>query len=74
MELFINASSGKERVTAYAEKADALINLHNKMQGLAQKNGAGHIRDLRIKIEINGLVKQSATNELMVVGLKIMGT
>ena len=74
VELHINAASGKERVTAFAEKADALINLHNKMKDLAKKNGAAHIRDLKVKIEITGLVKQASNNELIVVGLKISGS
>lgn len=73
VEMHLVAASGKERVIAYAEKADALKNLHEKMQGLASRNGVGHIRDLHVRVEISGIVKnQSASKDLIVTGIKIV--
>ncbi|MCX8500706.1 MAG: hypothetical protein ORO03_03290 [Alphaproteobacteria bacterium] len=73
VEMFLTTSGGKERVMAYADKADALINLNTKMQGLAVKNGVASIKELHVKVEIAGLVKQgSNTNEVIVTGIKIV--
>lgn len=73
VELHLMASSGRERCLAYAEKAEALKSLHSKMQGLATRNGVPHIRDLHVRIEISGIVKnQSATKDLIVTGIKLV--
>ena len=40
VELQLNGSSGPEKCIAYAEKAKALQSLHEKMKGLASRNGA----------------------------------
>ena len=72
-ELILNTGSGKERALAYAEKAESLISLNSKMLGLVTKNGVAGVRDLHVKVEITGLVKQgSATNEVIVTGIKIV--
>ncbi|MDI9407757.1 MAG: hypothetical protein QM523_00755 [Candidatus Pacebacteria bacterium] len=73
VEMFLVTGAGKERVMAYADKADALNNLHSKMQGLVTKNGVASIKDLHVKVEISGLVKQgSSNNEVIVTGIKIV--
>ena len=72
VELQLNASSGPEKCLAYAEKAKALQSLHEKMKGLASKNGAAHIRDLKVRVEISGIVKnQSASKDIIVTAIKI---
>ena len=72
VELHLNASSGPEKCLAYAEKAKALQNLHEKMQGLASKSGVGHIRDLKVRVEVSGIVKnQSASKDIIVTAIKI---
>jgi hypothetical protein len=73
VELMLAASSGKERCIAYAEKAEALKKLHDKMQGLLSRNGVSHIRELHVRVEISGIVKnQSASKDLIVTGIKIV--
>jgi hypothetical protein len=72
VELNLNASSGPEKCLAYAEKAQALQKLHEKLQGLASRNGASHIRDLKVRVEISGIVKnQSASKDIIVTAIKI---
>lgn len=72
VEIHLNASSGPEKCLAYAEKAKALQNLHEKLQGLLSKNGAAHIRDLKVRVEISGIVKnQSASKDIIVTAIKI---
>jgi hypothetical protein len=72
VEVHLNGASGPEKCLAYAEKAKALQNLHEKMQGLASKNGAAHIRDLKVRVEISGIVKnQSASKDIIVTAIKI---
>jgi hypothetical protein len=74
VEVHLNASSGPEKCLAYAEKAKALSNLHEKLQSLASKNGAAHIRDLKVRVEISGIVKnQSASKDIIVTAIKIAG-
>jgi hypothetical protein len=42
------------------------------MKGLASKNGAAHIRDLKVRVEISGIVKnQSASKDIIVTAIKI---
>ncbi|HUA52303.1 MAG TPA: hypothetical protein VMB81_09060 [Candidatus Sulfotelmatobacter sp.] len=72
VEIHLNGSSGPEKCLAYAEKAKALQNLHEKMQGLLSKSGASHIRDLKVRVEISGIVKnQSASKDIIVTAIKI---
>ena len=72
VELHLNASSGPEKCLAYAEKAKALQSLLEKMQALASRNGAAHIRDLKVRVEISGIVKnQSASKDIIVTAIKI---
>jgi hypothetical protein len=72
VELQLNSSSGPEKCLAYAEKAKALQSLHEKMQGLASKNGASHIRELKVRVEISGIVKnQSASKDIIITAIKI---
>jgi hypothetical protein len=72
VELQLNGSSGPEKCLAYAEKAKALQSLHEKMKGIASKNGASHIRELKVRVEISGIVKnQSASKDIIVTGIKI---
>lgn len=72
VELHLLADGGKEKCLAYAEKADALKVLLAKMQGLASKNGVGHIRDLHVRVEITGIVKNtSASKDLIVTAFKL---
>lgn len=72
VELHLIVSGSKEKCFAYAEKAEALQNLLKKMQGLAQSNGCSHIRELGVRVEVTGLVKnQSASKDLIVTAVKI---
>jgi hypothetical protein len=72
VEIHLNGSSGPEKCLAYAEKAKALQNLHEKMQGLLSKNGVSHIRELKVRVEISGIVKnQSASKDIIVTAIKI---
>ena len=72
VEIQLNAASGPEKCLAYAEKAKAVQSLHEKMKGLASKNGAAHIRDLKVRVEISGIVKnQSASKDIIVTAIKI---
>ncbi|MDX2102524.1 MAG: hypothetical protein SF002_08290 [Alphaproteobacteria bacterium] len=74
VEMYLNAGGTKEKVLAYAEKAKTLASLHEKMKGLAAKNGLGHIRDLKVKVEVSGIVKQqSASKDIIVTAVKIAG-
>jgi hypothetical protein len=72
VELQLNGSAGPEKCLAYAEKAKALQTLHEKMKGLASRNAASHIRDLHVRVEITGIVKnQSASKDIIVTAIKI---
>ena len=74
VEVILTASSGTEKCLAYAEKAKALSNLHEKLQGLASKNGVSHFRELKVRVEISGIVKnQSASKDIIVTAIKIAG-
>src|SRR5258706_1778300 len=72
VELHLNASSGPEKCIAYAEKAKALQSLLAKMESLKSRNGVTHIRDLKVRVEISGIVKnQSASKDIIVTAIKI---
>ena len=74
VELIIKAGGGMERCVAYAEKAKTLQTLHEKMKGLVSRNGVGHIRDLHVRIEVSGIVKnQAASKDIIVTGIKLAG-
>lgn len=71
-EIHLVSGGGKERCVAYAEKATTLQNLLKKMQDLASRNGVAHIRELHVKVEVTGIVKnQSASKDVIVTGIKI---
>ncbi|MBI3512690.1 MAG: hypothetical protein HY060_01245 [Proteobacteria bacterium] len=75
VEVHLNGSAGPEKCLAYAEKAKALQSLLEKLKSLASKNGAAHIRDLKVRVEISGIVKnQSASKDIIVTAIKIAGT
>ena len=74
VEMMLNCGGNKEKVQAFAEKAKTLSALYEKMKGLASKNGLGHIRDLKVKVEVTGIVKQqSANKDIIVTAIKIAG-
>jgi len=54
-------------------KAKALQNLHEKMQGLASKSGAAHIRDLKVARRRSRASSrnQSASKDIIVTAIKI---
>lgn len=73
VELHLNAESGKEKCLAYAEKAKALQNLSEKLKDIVSRNGVTHMRELHVRVEITGIVKnQSASRDIIVTGIKIV--
>ena len=73
VEIHLSVATGKEKAFAYAEKAKVLANLAEKMKGMAARNSCAHIRELHVRVELSGIVKnQSATGDLIVTGIKIV--
>jgi hypothetical protein len=73
VELHLNAAAGKEKCLAYAEKAKALQNLYEKLKDIVTRNGVNHLRELHVRVEITGIVKnQSASRDIIVTGIKIL--
>src|SRR4051794_16010165 len=72
VEVMLITTGSQEKCLAYAEKAKVLQGLHAKMKGLASRSGATHIRDLHVRVEISGFVKnQSVSGDLIVTGIRI---
>ncbi len=73
VEMILNTPGGREKCIAYADKATQLQNLMKKMHDLAQRNGVSHIKELHVKVEITGILKnQAASKDIMVTGIKIV--
>ncbi|KJV06159.1 hypothetical protein VZ95_20890 [Elstera litoralis] len=71
-ELHLITSGGKEKCFAYADKATIVQNLLKKMQELATRNGVAHIKELHVRVEVTGIVKnQSSSKDLIVTAVKI---
>lgn len=72
VEVLLKAEGGLEKCLAYAEKAKQLHALAEKMRGLVARNGVAHLRDLKVRVEITGIVKnQSASKDLIVTAIKL---
>ncbi|MFY7959705.1 MAG: hypothetical protein ACOVVK_06475 [Elsteraceae bacterium] len=72
VEMLVSGGGGMEKCIAYSEKAKVLQNLLEKMRGLVSRNNVSHIRDLKVRVEINGIVKNQSGKDLIVTGIKIV--
>lgn len=71
-EVHVVTSGGKERCIAFGDKAEMLAKFNEKMQGLAKSNGCSHIRELKVKVEISGILKnQASSKDIIVTAVKL---
>lgn len=71
-EVHVITSSGKERCIAFSDKADVISKFNEKMQGLAKSNGCSHIRELKVRVEISGILKnQASSKDIIVTAVKL---
>jgi hypothetical protein len=72
VEMLVRVDSGVERCVAYSEKAKVLQNLMEKMKALVSRNNVSHVRELKVRVEINGIVKNQSGKDLIVTGVRII--
>jgi hypothetical protein len=69
VELRVKRGAGYERCVAYAQRAADLKRLLAKLASLARAKGLGRVADLRVRVEVFGIVK---SRDLIVTGFRLV--
>jgi hypothetical protein len=69
IELRVKRCAGYERCLAYAQKAAELKRLLARLGRLAQRKGMQRVADLRVRVEVSGIVR---AGELIVTGFRLV--
>jgi hypothetical protein len=69
VELRVKRGAGYERCLAYAQKAAELKRLLGKLADLARGKGMTRVADLRVRVEVSGIVK---SRDFIVTGFRLV--
>lgn len=69
VELRVKRGAGYERCIAYAQKAEDLKRLLGKLASLAHYKGMTRVADLRVRVEVSGIVK---SRDLIITGFRLV--